>query len=83
MYGQSDPKRTVLTAVKGGRDADSIATNSASWLGAMAGESVWPKSWLETVQQANQARMNLRQTANDLVDQAVRNGTVYLDQIGS
>jgi hypothetical protein len=82
VYGQGDPKKTVLSAVKGGRDADSIATNSASWLGAMAGESVWPTKWLQTVQQANLARANLARTANDLVDRALKNGTVRFDRLG-
>ena len=81
VYGQGDPKKTVLTAVKGGRDADSIATNSASWLGAMSGESVWPKEWLQTVQQANIARRNLEQTAHRLVERALKNGTVRFDQM--
>jgi len=80
VYGEGDPKKTVLTAVKGGRDADSIATNSASWLGALAGESVWPQQWLQTVQQANLERVNLKQTANALVDRALKNGTVRFDQ---
>lgn len=73
--------KTVLTAVKGGRDADSIATNSASWLGAMAGESVWPKKWLQTVQQTNITRVNLEQTAHDLVERALKNRTVRFDQM--
>lgn len=81
VYGQGDPMKTVLTALKGGRDADSIATNSASWLGAMAGESVWPKKWLQTVQQANIARVNLEQTAHDLVERALKNGTVRFVQM--
>jgi len=81
VYGKGDAKRTVLTAVKGGRDADSIATNSASWLGALAGKSVWPRKWLETVQQANIARMDLEQTGEDLIMRAFKNGTVRLDQI--
>jgi ADP-ribosylglycohydrolase len=83
VYGQGDPMKTVLTAVKGGRDADSIATNSASWLGAMTGKSVWPRKWLQTVQQANITRVNLEQTAHDLVDLALKNGTVRFDRMGT
>lgn len=83
VYGQGDPKRTVLTAVKGGRDADSIATNSASWLGAMSGESVWPKSWLETVQKENLPRLNLRQMAEDLVVKGLRNETVRITSVSN
>ena len=79
VYGRGDPKKTVLTAVKGGRDADSIATNSASWLGAMAGESIWPRTWRETVQRANRERTNLRQTARDLAARGLENGTVRLE----
>lgn len=79
VYGQGDPRKTVLTAVKGGRDADSIATNSASWLGAMAGKSVWPRKWLRMVQQANLARVNLEQTAHDLIARTVKNGTARFD----
>ena len=82
VFGQGDPKRTVLTAVKGGRDADSIATNSASWLGALAGESVWPRKWLDTVQAANLERLDLRKMASDLADKGLANGTVLLDRIG-
>ncbi|MHC4521703.1 MAG: ADP-ribosylglycohydrolase family protein [Planctomycetota bacterium] len=81
VYGKGDAHKTVLKAVKGGRDADSIATNSASWLGAMAGESVWPKRWLRTVQQANIARVNLEQTAHDLIARALKNGTVRFDML--
>jgi hypothetical protein len=83
VYGQGDPKRTVLTAVKGGRDADSIATNSASWLGAMSGEAVWPRKWLRTVQEANLPRVSLEQTAHDLIARALKNGAVRLDRIGT
>ena len=83
VYGQGDPKRTVLTAVKGGRDADSIATNTASWLGALAGESIWPRDWLDTVQQANLARVDLRQVGGQLVTRGLRNGTVRLRRIAS
>ncbi len=81
VYGQGDPMKTVLTAVKGGRDADSIATNSASWLGALGGASVWPKKWLQTVQQANITRVNLEKTGYDLVERALKNGTVRFNQI--
>ena len=70
VFGEGDPKRTVLTAVKGGRDADSIATNSASWLGAMSGASVWPQRWLTQVQGANLARLDLMQMAMDLAHRA-------------
>jgi ADP-ribosylglycohydrolase len=70
VYGRGDPYRTILTAVKGGRDSDSIATNTASWLGALYGESIWPKSWLEQVQQANLDRLNLREMAEALIERA-------------
>jgi hypothetical protein len=78
VYGRGDPHRTVLTAVKGGRDADSIATNSAGWLGAMCGASVWPQRWLEQVQRANAARIDLMQMAEDLARRAVENGSLGL-----
>jgi hypothetical protein len=81
VYGQGDPKKTVLTAVKGGRDADSIATNSASWLGALAGESIWPRAWRETVQRVNLKRMDLEKTARDLADRGLKNGTVRLERV--
>jgi hypothetical protein len=81
VYGGGDPKKTVLSAVKGGRDADSIATNSASWLGALAGEAIWPRTWLEQVQRANRARVDLRRTAKDLIDRGLRNGSVRLERI--
>jgi hypothetical protein len=71
VYGKGDPYRTVLTAVKGGRDADSIATNTASWLGALYGASIWPASWLEQVQRANLPRLDLRGMGNALVRRAL------------
>lgn len=79
VYGQGDPHKTLLTAVKGGRDADSIACNTAAWLGALHGIGVWPKKWVDTVQQANLRRMNLERTGNDLIEKALENGTVRLD----
>jgi hypothetical protein len=78
VYGQGDPHKTVLTAVKGGRDADSIGCNTAAWLGALAGNDVWPKKWRQTVQRANIHRMNLEQTARDLIAKGLNNGTVAL-----
>ncbi|MHC4742042.1 MAG: ADP-ribosylglycohydrolase family protein [Planctomycetota bacterium] len=74
VFGKGDPRRTVLTAVKGGRDADSIATNTASWLGAMSGESVWPKEWLDTVQQANLAEVDLRKMCDKLLEVSIKAG---------
>ncbi len=71
VYGKGDPYRTVLTAVKGGRDADSIATNTASWLGALHGTSIWPASWLEQVQHANLPRLDLQGMGEALVHRAL------------
>jgi len=81
VYGQGDPHKTVLTAVKGGRDADSITCNSAAWLGALAGNDVWPKKWVDTVQAANLKRMNLQQTAYDLIIKGEKNGIVKYDRM--
>ncbi len=78
VFGKGDPRRTVLTAVKGGRDADSIATNSAGWLGALHGESVWPKRWLDGVREANKPRVDLRKIAENLVERGLKNGTVRM-----
>lgn len=83
VFGQGDPKRTVLTAVKGGRDADSIATNTASWLGAMSGESVWPKRWLNTIQEANLIEVDLRKMLDDLLTVALKSGSVDKERIMS
>jgi len=79
VYGQGDPYKTVLTAVKGGRDADSIATNTASWLGALKGIEVWPKKWVDTVQEANLGKINLEQMSQDLIAKGLKNQTVRLD----
>ena len=49
-------------------DADSIATNTAAWLGAMSGIEVWPKEWVEQVQKANLADFDLKQTCEDLIN---------------
>lgn len=83
VFGKADPERTVLTAVKGGRDADSIATNTASWLGAMSGESVWPKKWREVVQKVNLIEVDLRKMLDNLLEVAVENGTLHKDEIMS
>lgn len=80
-FGQGDPYKTVITAVKGGRDADSITCNSAAWLGAMSGLEVWPRKWIDTVQQANLKRMNLMETGNRLSRKALKLGHVRLDLI--
>lgn len=79
VYGEGDPYKTVLTAVKGGRDSDSIASNTAAWLGALHGISVWPKKWVDTVQQANISRMNLLETGQKLIEKGLGNNTVKLD----
>lgn len=76
VFGQGDPYRTILTAVKGGRDADSIATNTASWLGAMSGAAVWSDKWLNQVQKANINRVNLHRLAEQLAIRAVEIGSV-------
>jgi len=65
-----------------GTTEDGIERQKLMCLAALAGESIWPRRWLETVQQANLQRVNLRQTALALVDRALKNGTVRLDQIG-
>jgi len=79
VYGEGDPYKTVLTAVKGGSDADSITSNSAAWIGALYGISVWPDKWIETVQQANIKRMNLEETGQKLIEKGLENGTVKLN----
>ncbi|WP_158655152.1 ADP-ribosylglycohydrolase family protein [Flavivirga eckloniae] len=78
LYGNGDPEKTVLTAINGGRDSDSIASNAASWLGALYGESIWPKEWVDTVQEANLIEMDIRGLLDQLVDLGVRNGTVAI-----
>jgi ADP-ribosylglycohydrolase len=83
VFGKGDPERTVLTAVKGGRDADSIATNTASWLGAMSGESVWPKKWRDTIQEVNLIEVDLRKMLDNLLGIALKNGSVNKDGIMS
>ncbi len=65
VFGKGDGKETILTAAKFGRDADSITTNAGSYLGALAGEACWPKNWVETVQNANISRIDIRQSAID------------------
>lgn len=70
VWGQGDPHRTVVTAAMGGRDADSIATNTAAWLGAMSGIDVWPKEWIKQVQSANLVDFDLMQTGEELINKA-------------
>ena len=82
VYGQGDPYKTVLTAVKAGRDADSNSCNTAAWLGALGGMEVWPKQWVETVQQANLKRMNIEKTGETLIAKGIENKTVHFDRMG-
>ena len=78
VYGKGDPEKTLLTAVKGGRDADSIATNTAAWLGALYGLSVWPEKWINAVQRANLVDFDLMKLGEELADKALRQGFVQL-----
>ncbi|KPL15699.1 MAG: hypothetical protein AMS26_06875 [Bacteroides sp. SM23_62] len=77
VYGDGDPEKTLLTAVKGGRDADSIATNTASWLGALHGLEIWPEKWTETVRKANLIDFDLLEVGQELAETALERG--YLD----
>lgn len=74
VYGNGDPEKTLLTAVKGGRDADSIATNTASWLGALHGVSIWPQKWIDTVQAANLVDFDLLKAGQELAEIALKQG---------
>jgi ADP-ribosylglycohydrolase len=78
VYGNGDPEKTLLTAVKGGRDADSIATNTASWLGAMHGLSIWPARWIQQVQEANLVDFDLLKAGRLLADTALKRGSVEM-----
>jgi len=77
VYGKGDPEKTLLTAVKGGRDADSIATNTASWLGALNGLSIWPDRWIQRVQEANLVDFDLLEAGRLLAETALERG--FLD----
>ncbi len=77
VYGDGDPEKTILTAAKGGRDADSIATNTASWLGALYGLSVWPEKWINAVQKANLADFDLLNACKELAAKALKED--YID----
>jgi ADP-ribosylglycohydrolase len=78
VFGKGDPQKTLLTAAKGGRDADSIATNTASWLGALYGLSVWPEKWINTVQKSNLVDFDLIKLGEKLAEKALRQGFVQL-----
>ena len=79
VYGQGDPHKTVLTGVKAGRDTDSNTCNSAAWLGALGGMEVWPKKWVNTVQDANLKRINLEKTGEALIAKGISSKTVRFD----
>ncbi|MFA5814242.1 MAG: ADP-ribosylglycohydrolase family protein [Bacteroidales bacterium] len=78
VFGNGDPEKTLLTAVKGGRDADSIATNTASWLGALYGLSVWPEKWISAVLRSNLVDFDLMKLGDKLAEKALRQGFVQL-----
>lgn len=61
VYGQGDPRTSILQAVNGGRDADSIASNVGGWCGALHGEEGLPKAWVDTVLSANAPFVDLRE----------------------
>jgi len=80
--GQVSAEEAGLDHIQGGGgDADSIATNTASWLGAISGESVWPKKWRQNVQEANLIEVDLRKTLDDLLAVALKNGSVRTEKI--
>jgi len=49
----------------------------------MSGESVWPRKWRDTIQEANLIEIDLRQMVNDLLEVALKDGTVQKDKISS
>ena len=50
LYGKGDFLKTILSVVSFGRDTDCTAASCGAFLGIAAGEKVFPKKWLQLVQ---------------------------------
>ena len=49
----------------------------------MSGESVWPKKWQDTIQEVNLIEIDLSKMLDDLLEVALKDGTVQKDKITS
>jgi ADP-ribosylglycohydrolase len=65
LYAKGEPDAIPVTCMLG-RDADSTATTTGSWVGAMQGESGLPEEWVETVYEANINEVDIRKLAEQL-----------------
>jgi hypothetical protein len=69
LYAKGEPDAIPVTCMLG-RDADSTATTTGSWVGALHGESGLPKEWVETVCKANINEIDIRRLAEQLAERS-------------
>jgi ADP-ribosyl-[dinitrogen reductase] hydrolase len=66
LAGAEDPERTVIDAVAGGYDADTIAAMAGAFTGAYHGASAFPRRWRDRLE----FRSGLAGLADDLLNRA-------------
>jgi ADP-ribosylglycohydrolase len=66
LASPEDPERVIVTAVSGGRDADTVAAMAGNLVGAYHGESALPARWTGDLEYAG----DLRRLADGLLDAA-------------
>jgi ADP-ribosyl-[dinitrogen reductase] hydrolase len=62
LRSPEDPEEVIVTAVNGGRDADTVGAMAGTLAGAYCGESGLPRRWLDDLEFAD----DLRRLADDL-----------------
>jgi hypothetical protein len=67
LYAKGEPDAIPVTCMLG-RDADSTATTTGSWVGALHGESGLPEEWVDTVYKANVNEIDIRKLAERLAE---------------
>ena len=68
LRSPDDPEQVIVTAVNGGRDADTVAAMAGTLAGAYVGDAALPDRWLRDLEFVEE----LRTTADGLYELAVR-----------
>jgi ADP-ribosylglycohydrolase len=66
IYGKGDFLDTMIAVAATGRDTDSIASTTGSWVGGLVGYHGMPQDWVETMQRVNINHINLIERATKL-----------------
>lgn len=66
IFGKGHFLDTMVAVANTGRDTDSIASTTGSWIGGLVGYSGMPKDWVDTMQRVNINHINLIERATKL-----------------